>query len=81
VKTINVDGLRKEREQLRKRVQQIDALLDAVAAFDGGQRTGRPGRPPGTYKKLSPEALRRIQLGQKKRRERERKEKRTAQKS
>jgi hypothetical protein len=72
VKTINVDGLRKEREQLRKRIQQIDALLDAVAAFDGGQRTGRPGRPPGTKKKLSPEALERIRQGQKKRRAKER---------
>ena len=35
MRTLDIGKLRQEREQLTKRIQQIDILLDAVAAFDG----------------------------------------------
>ena len=35
MRTLDIGKLRQEREQLTKRIQQFDVLLDAVAAFDG----------------------------------------------
>jgi hypothetical protein len=44
MRTLDIGKLRQEREQLTKRIQQIDVLLDAVAAFDGTapKKAGRP---------------------------------------
>jgi hypothetical protein len=44
MQTLDISQLRQERERLAKRIQQIDVLLDAVAAFDGSgpKKAGRP---------------------------------------
>jgi hypothetical protein len=44
MRTLDIGKLRQEREQLTKRIQQLDVLLDAVAAFDGTapKKAGRP---------------------------------------
>ncbi len=44
MRTLDIGKLRQEREQLTKRIQQINVLLDAVAAFDGTapKKAGRP---------------------------------------
>ena len=44
MRTLDIDQLRREREQLTKRIQQLDVLLAAVAAFDGTapKKAGRP---------------------------------------
>jgi hypothetical protein len=47
VKTINVLELRQEREQLTKRIEQLDTLLAAVDAFDGTAPKKAAGRPKG----------------------------------
>ena len=77
MKTINVAELRQERDRLTKGLETLKQLLGLVDALDG-VATKKPGRPAGTKRKLSPEALRRIRLGQKKRRERERAAKKSA---
>jgi hypothetical protein len=50
VKTINVLELRQEREQLTKRIEQLDRLLAAVDAFDGTGPKKAAGRPRGRGK-------------------------------
>ena len=60
-----------------KGLETLNQLLGLVDALDG-VAPKKPGRPAGTKRKLSPEALRRIRLGQKKRRERERAAKKSA---
>lgn len=47
MQTLNIAELRQEREQLTKRIRQLDVLLDAVAAFDGTGGRKKPGRPKG----------------------------------
>ena len=44
MRTLDISQLRQERGRLAKRIQQIDVLLDAVAAFDGTapKKAGRP---------------------------------------
>ena len=77
MKTINVAELRQERVALTKRIETINQLLGLVDALDGvGPK--KPGRPAGTKRKLSPEALERIRQGQKKRRAKERAAKKAA---
>jgi hypothetical protein len=64
VKTINVLELRQEREQLTKRIEQLDTLLAAVDAFDGTATKKAAGRPKGRGH-MSAAGRRRIQLAQK----------------
>jgi hypothetical protein len=47
MRTLDIGKLRQEREQLTKRIQKLDVLLDAVAAFDGSGPK-KAGRPKGT---------------------------------
>ncbi len=47
MRTLDIGKLRPEREQLTNRIQRIDMLLNAVAAFDG-VGCKKPGRPKGT---------------------------------
>ena len=77
MKTIDITALRKEREQLSKRIETIDQLLGLVASLDGVSPK-KPGRPAGSKRRLSPEALERIRQGQKKRRAKERAAKKAA---
>lgn len=80
MKTIKVAELRQERDRLTKRIDTINQLLTLVDSLDG-VASKKPGRPAGTRRKLSPEALERIRQGQKKRRAKERAAKKAAGKS
>jgi hypothetical protein len=44
MRTLDIGKLRQEREQLTKRIEQLDRLLTAVDAFDGTapKKAGRP---------------------------------------
>jgi hypothetical protein len=64
MRTLDIGKLRQEREQLTKRIEQLDRLLAAVDAFDGTAPKKAAGRPKGRGH-MSPEGRRRIQLAQK----------------
>jgi hypothetical protein len=63
MRTLDIGKLRQERQQLTKRIEQLDTLLAAVAALDG-TAPKKAGRPKGRGQ-ISPEGRRRIQLAQK----------------
>jgi hypothetical protein len=47
MRTLDIGKLRQEREQLTKRIEQLDTLLAAVDAFDGTAPKKAAGRPKG----------------------------------
>jgi hypothetical protein len=63
MRTLDIGKLRQEREQLTKRIEQLDTLLAAVDTFDG-TAPKKAGRPKGRGH-MSPEGRRRIQFAQK----------------
>ena len=63
MRTLDIGKLRQEREQLTKRIEQLDTLLAAVDALDG-VTPKKAGRPKGKGK-ISPEGRAAIVRAQK----------------